>query len=334
MFTLRNKGKKQSGFTLMELLIVIAILGLLLGLIAPRLGGITAGTADNVCDTNNKGIRGMTALFLETEGSLPGGLTNMVIQTGAATGTFPVADADNTGMFQDSTFEGEDVVSSAFTQRIFPGLYTLSQADLNELRAMGVSDVHHLRGWDGTVARNMYSAPLALGDEVMMVGVQTGTSGDAELVNLASGGYGDASTSGITTMVADDGVVGNPTWIGRIVMSVSEKCDLVTTGLITASALCPTAVLNADKFTHDEFFIILPRLSSNAAEIAALIPAGTEYVSQLVDGDAADPNGEILQVAGNDAFNAGQEAWQFEVACPEGHKWPAADHENWIVVAP
>ncbi len=331
MFTLRKKSK-QSGFTLMELLIVIAILGLLLGLIAPRLGGITSSTADNVCDTNNKGIRGMTAMFIESNGRLPSNLTNMVVEN--ADGT-----AWTLASTQDSRDTAEQVISAAFTDRIFPGLYALTQDDINELAALGVNRVVKLVGSDGTVARPDYQEALAAGDNVMMSGyTNVGTPGLVALTADATAddnlGYGD---SGDGTTMESATEVGNPNWVGRIIMAVNDECELITSGLITASALCPTAVLADGMFSHEEFFIILPRLATTA-ESAAYIAAVDGLGGYVHD---VDPDNRTLAeyVDASDT-TAGklmtfdpaevQEAWQFDVSCPEGHKWPAADAENWI----
>ncbi len=327
MFTLRKKSK-QSGFTLMELLIVIAILGLLLGLIAPRLGGITASTADNVCDTNNKGIRGMTAMFQETNGRLPGNLTNMVVETAAGTGTLPSV--------QTSTTEDEEVLSASFAGRNFPGLYTLEAEDVQELTALGVNGVIQLVGHDGTNARPDFKDTLGVGDEVMMMGVNwDGTT--ATVVNTDDAAYGDLDVAGGGVIGASE--VGNPDWIGRIMMAVNDECELITSGLITASALCPTAVLADGMFSHEEFFIILPRLAHTAenTDIRAALTGSTAYADLVWNADNETTTAAVFVDSSNTAsgrllevtFDA-QEAWQFEVACPEGHKWPAADADAWV----
>ncbi len=329
MFTLRKKSK-QSGFTLMELLIVIAILGLLLGLIAPRLGGITASTADNVCDTNNKGIRGMTALFLETNGTLPSGLTNMVEYSAADTAV--LASIQNAATPYDADAgTGEEVISAAFAGRNYPGLYEISQAEFQDLAALGVTTVHNLVGWDATAAtpaaRAMHEGNLAAGSPVMMLGVGGGDT--PALVDINSADYFDAMPGATSTFGADGTIAGNPSWWGRIAMAVNDKCDLVTSGLITASALCPTAVLAEGLFSHEEFFIILPRLQGTVDRADMIALAGTIANTSWVaatEGGTAIANGELVEVA----YLEAQEAWQFEVACPEGHKWPAPDAEAWI----
>ncbi len=337
MFTLRNK-KKQSGFTLMELLIVIAILGLLLGLIAPRLGGITSGTADNVCDTNNKGIRGMTALFLEQNGSLPGGLTNLVEYSSATAATLPpVQDANEGGTagLNDET----EILSVAFTQRNFPGIYQINTAEAAELRAMGVSSVFHQKGWDASgtpTARTMFPGTLENGSFVMMNGF-SGNATTAALVDLndeathagAANLYGDAATAATSTIDTANALIGNPAWAGRIIMAVNEQCELITSGLITASALCPTAVLAADEFSHDEFFIILPRLVATVAGAVGTELATLETRWYAIDEGAAAPAADAQVI---DIDYGAQEAWQFDVSCPEGHKWPAADSDNWTTL--
>ncbi len=42
----------QKGFTLLEILVVLTIMGFLIAMVAPRLAGISGDAVDTVCDTN------------------------------------------------------------------------------------------------------------------------------------------------------------------------------------------------------------------------------------------------------------------------------------------
>jgi len=56
--------KKSSGFTLIELIIVIAILGILASVAVPRLAGFRSMAEERVCDANRKTVERMYSAFL------------------------------------------------------------------------------------------------------------------------------------------------------------------------------------------------------------------------------------------------------------------------------
>ena len=49
--------KRQTGFTLIETVIVIAIIGVLLGLIVPSASGITNSAKQTTCDANRENLK-------------------------------------------------------------------------------------------------------------------------------------------------------------------------------------------------------------------------------------------------------------------------------------
>jgi prepilin-type N-terminal cleavage/methylation domain-containing protein len=307
----RNQRKKSGGFTLMELLIVIAVLGLLLGMLIPRLGGVTDETVDTVCDSNNKGIRYFTQMFYNKEGVLPDGLTNMVTTADGA--TYALASRED----GRDTAPGAEVVADEFWSRNWPGLYELNDDEVDELEEMGITKVYDLVGWDGSDTSAMFKHPLAGGNSVMMMGVSYDGTDFAY-----SGGevdLGDAGTAG----TIDDGTltVGNPTWIGRIMMPVNDHCDLVEKGYIQASALCPGAVLNEENFSGKEYYIILPRLAASVTAISGGI--ATLDADETITFENTENNRKL------DFEFSAQAAWQFDLSCPEGHKWPDYDEESW-----
>ncbi len=331
MLNLR-RSQKQSGFTLMELLIVIAVLGLLLGMLIPRLAGITDDTVDTVCDTNNKGIRYYTQAYVNKTGSLPGGLTNLVDYANSG-GTYTyMTDPDGTAgpaspaylpSFQDDNdaSDAAEVLAEEFYTRNHPNAYMLDEDEVAELKAMGISTVYNYFGTISTTDtdRTMHKTVLAEGDYVMMMGLS------ASAVDTPAIGI-DAAVGGTTALSATSNI-GNPLWIGRIMMAVNDQCDLVKGGYIQASALCPGAVLAEDSFSHKEYIIVLPRLEATVAkcDTASLITEDAAIAFK----DAASDGTRVIE----DTFSA-QAAWEFDMSCPEGHKWPDNDEDTWVEYTP
>jgi prepilin-type N-terminal cleavage/methylation domain-containing protein len=306
MQAIRRDHKKSGGFTLMELLIVIAVLGLLLGMLIPRLGGVTDDTVDTVCDTNNKGVRYFTQLYYNKNAQLPNGLTNLV----DVTNTAPTLGVAGLPTYQDDTVAGAEALATEFTDRNWPGQYFPNQDEMEELAELGITTVYDLVGTGGG---EMLRKTLANGDAVMAMGVQSA----------------DNATAPTFTFTGSD-EVGNPHFVGRFMMAVNDRSDLVKSGMIQASALCPGAVLGQDSFSFAHYVLVLPRLEATVARFIDGVAALADTTPQ--DGVVDD---EIVFTAagGTGTFIFDFESmagWNFDMSCPEGHKWPDFDEDAWV----
>lgn len=295
----------KAGFTLMELLVVLVIMGFLLGMIVPRLGGVADSAVDTVCDSNNKGVRYYTKVFLDGKGRLPNKLTNLVaydLGSGAYVANYDddateYSFSDNSTVRMMSDFDasnGADLFAPDFIQRNGVVLHTLNDEEAKELRSLGITSVLNLRGQNRPMETTSVNAsmPVAM--------------------------CGDVTTTNLT-----DFPPGNPFWFGRILLGVGETSELVTGGYIQAAALCPGGIQQQDNVSFNNYVLVAPRLAETVERMDASIADQTLYA--LADGSA---NGEVREFT-----VSAQEKWEFDFSCPEGHKWPDADNDTWVVQA-
>ncbi len=66
-----NKRKNQKGFTLIELIVVIAILGILAAIAIPRLGGFTDTAKESAAAANEKLVNNMLSVYYADNGAYP-----------------------------------------------------------------------------------------------------------------------------------------------------------------------------------------------------------------------------------------------------------------------
>ena len=87
--------KNEKGFTLLEILVVLTIMGFLIAMVAPRLAGISGGAVDTVCDSNqNRMITYMSSYFEQTN-RFPNKLTNLVNEDTATAPNYFIPEISN-----------------------------------------------------------------------------------------------------------------------------------------------------------------------------------------------------------------------------------------------
>ena len=324
------RKKARAGFTLLEIMIVLVIMGFLVAMIAPRLSGIGDSAIDTVCDTNNRGVRYFAKMFQLEKSRLPnkpitivnadlGGTTNPLL---------PVIEDEDADT-------GAETLCHELVVRNKPYLHILSVDEADEIVGLGIKKMAVLNDLDGSV--NGHTPQAFTGRPMEMVDVQAGlpvlmigagdTDGDGAIALTESGIFADFANYntqiGSTDASLND-YHGNPYWMYRIMVGVGPDSELISEGMLQNAALCPGGIARSDNVVYNYYCLILPRLEATIDSLAT----GSPVEITVEDEGMASGAGRQLVLK----FEA-QESWEFDATCPEGHKWPDNEEDMWTLVS-
>jgi prepilin-type N-terminal cleavage/methylation domain-containing protein len=355
-----QKGHR-SGFTLIEVLVVLVIMGFLVAMVAPKLSGIVDSAVGTTSDSNQQRLRNLMNVYVNQNHALPGGLVNMVKYHtdayAAGNAAIPLGD--------DNDKTSREFLSGEMVERMKPRLHYLTTAEAAELVGMGMKNVL-------TLARVTDAAELGL------------TAGDGEIENFDEGfvrmnvatnlpvfmiGVGDSDQNGLidanefatgnlvtidaNTVVTEDSngsqslytdaALGNITGaiaasagfvrfdegrnIGRMVMGLTNKGPFVQNGLLDESGTSPSQLQRKDQYTWGNYLFVLPRLQATMDLLEDIDGDGQKGAVQLVlldaeTGTEAD-GARVLGRSPNKGFGkfTAQDVTMVTTASPEGHSW-------------
>ena len=340
-----KKVNSQKGFTLLEILVVLTIMGFLIAMVAPRLAGISGSAVDTVCDSNQNRMVTYLSSYYEQTNRFPSDLTNLVMVDGTgASATYQIPPVSN----QDPD-DGAEVLANELYSRNHFHIHYLDSIEASELKNMGIVGLFNLNDYSGvtdfttTELAGKYDNDVdldAVTDEQPSMDPVTPDSG----VGVAMVGCGNDAAAGLNWVASDtERGWGEPANFARIVLGMGTECGLITSGVISNAAHCPGGIQNADNVTYNDYILLLPRLEATAARTTAgmlgdtTTSNGAAELNAIAYDDAPDSTGyDYGTNSGNYKsrtfdITVAQEGWQFATMCPEGHMYPADDEEFWGV---
>jgi len=335
----QQEQKSQDGFTLLEILVVLTIMGFLIAMVAPRLAGISGGAVDTVCDSNQNRMVTYMSGFYEQTNRFPSKLTNIVTQT--ATDKFQVP-----AISDDDADNGPEILCSELNDRNHFRIHYLNAGEAEEMVDMGIKFVLNLNDY---TAYDDEKDPSAMGDVALASTIASDNRGAAmaktkvaEKVAVMMVGCGSTTEADAWVATDVERGLGEAEWFGRIVLGMGPECGLITSGIIGNAAHCPGGIQNADNCTYNDYNLVLPRLSATSDRMTSEDSFGTafkdlanakalkcvQYDETPKVGYKVIDNEDKLKYRVVDITEV-QETWQFATQCPEGHAYPEDDGEFW-----
>ncbi len=288
---LRNLYKNSNGFSMLELLWVIVIIGFLTAMVAPRLGGISQRSAEKINEANLKDIPKFIETYQsENNNNFPPNCINPVLAIAGGIGATPFdcIKAD----VEDRTNTSTESLSYDFDTRCNLLTHVLNLFEARELRAMGITKVLSLNNPDdfnynvGATHDNRFaSVDIANGVTVLMIGGRTTNSAGNIIPST------DFSFLGQT--------LNNPEWLYRIVVGIGPDSGIVTDEIIETAPLCPAGLKNSH-YSYNYYSIVLPRLQTTILRFGAAIPFDDDDGDGYLDFDVIDAsdttNGQIKRI--------------------------------------
>ncbi len=338
---LREKLANSEGFTLLEILVVLTIMGFLIAMVGPRLAGISDSAVDTVCDSNQNRMIGYLASYVEQTGDCPNRVTNIVMED-VTLGTYQIPRVSD-----DDPENGPETLSSELYARNHFHIHHLSAAEAQVLREHGVVTVLNLNSYDGQddaginwiggVDPDVANALVPDADR----GASMAEANVAAALGVAMTGMGvDAAGAWVASNVTERGW-GEPDWFGRISFGLGPECALITSGIIANAAHCPGGIRNADNVTYNDYNVVLGRMQETvdtydptvtAMDEDAALP-GIQLTACSYDVEPAalynmTANADHLRCRTYDLESVSG-VCDYETQCPEGHSYPEDDGEFW-----
>lgn len=279
---IRRTFAGRQGFTLLEILVVLTIMGFLIAMVAPRLANLSHEAGGTVCDTNKGRIRTYVSSFYEKFDRYPNHVTNMVMTDGTTLAAANGADAGYQIPYcsDDDPDNGPEVLAKGHNKLYKFMIHRLNQEEVDELKTLGITEVYNLNdyaaeadGLNGAAASGRSGAATD-GDRVSNWGNVTAITDQRPAmepcpleagVGVSMCGCGIATVGGteVTYVQAERGWAEEDIF-ARIAFALGPESELVSSGIVTNAAHCPGSIQGADNFSYGAYYLILPRLEATA----------------------------------------------------------------------
>ena len=314
----------QDGFTLLEIVIVLTIIGFLLAMIAPRLGNIGTSAVEKIDESNIKDLRGYVTVYQQRKNRMPNKLITAVNSKSGGQFQMPLiddSDADN----------GPETLGYEFCDRCRLQLHILNEEEADEIKRIGIRKVLVLNDYKGST-----NSEFIKDDKDSVLKPQTFAKGDEgrpmNLIDveeglgvLMVGASADSEGGRIKAVVDRDDELGNPDWLYRIVLGIGKDSSLVTEGIVQNEGTSPKGMQNADYNTFNNYCVVLPRLEATVDRIGGGEPKEIKVSDSAYDEDDEKAEQRVI------ALDKAQELWEVDVSSPLGYKWPRDSVSMWKI---
>ncbi len=326
----------QKGFTLLEILVVLTIMGFLIAMVAPRLAMVGTDAVDTVCDTNqNRTVTYLATYFQKTNGSLPNHLTNLITRDGSAATNWKVPTISD----EDPDDGIKGVLSQEFGLRNNLSIHFLNAAEVAELDGLGITDVFNLNDPEDKRSDAPFMDEDAIGTDMAVAMIGMGAADSTADLALTSGNQIEEDVA--TTSLVEYGW-GEPEKLGRIAFGLGPESDLIKSGIVSNAAHCPGGLQNSDNVSFNDYVLVVPRLAATVDRLPSTNifgGTGTKHTTTAIgymDGDLVESTTpyDLSNNAGNFMKRTvklvAQEAWEYQTQCPEGHVYPET-MDHWAI---
>ena len=311
---LREKSINScEGFSLIEMLVVLAIMGFLAALAAPRFGGITQKGVTTTSRMSMARLVDYITDDLQRDGHYPSGMIN-IVSVDSGTGTYYKP------MVSDQDPDNEpEVLGYDMDHRHRFFLHYLSAAEAAELRSMGIVHVYN------------YNSPY---DRNVTVGSPYMEQVDAGVAVLMTGG-GDADDDGTIAAAEMDSAEadrGHPDQMFRILFGLGPETSLIKDGIIANAGTCPESRMDPINYVWKWYGLLLPRLDATVARLQNDDPLGVggsgEVTAYGISGTRTTPELQTVLRRNVELYQNQHRAF-FAILDAEGATLPGDEPAGW-----
>ncbi|WP_319406551.1 type II secretion system protein [uncultured Desulfosarcina sp.] len=212
--------RNRSGFTLLEVLVVLTILGFVMAMASTRFGGITRESLATMTQQNMTDLINYITADLQRNGKYPSGMIN-IVSVDSSAGTY------HKPMVSDRNPDNEpEVLGYDMDHRYRLFLHYLNESEAAELRSLGVVNIYNYNSPnDRNVATGSpFMDKVAAGVAVLMTG-----GGDAD-------NDGTIVSAEVDTAESDRR---HPDELFRILFGLGPETSLIKNGLVLNASTCP-----------------------------------------------------------------------------------------------
>jgi len=309
--------KKEQGFTLMEMLIVVMIMGFLVAMIAPRFTDMFSGAQKTLCKKNQQTVSNALSTFVADTGSLPDNLTSIVGFDG--TNYSAPSEYNGKNATTQALTDGNDVVKK-FSMKNAMNVHILSASEASEIQDLGITTIRPFH-------QNSTTEDYYFGDETSVeagVGVLMVAAGAADATgDVAPYNYPGAGNQ--WGLEADRHLI-NPEMAYRIVLGLGPDNEMVTSGHVDQAGTSMGEAKESKPFKYVYHSVVLPRLKSTVDRLASSAP-----IAIKVEG-YDEPGGTKVKGISTITLNKVQDPTNYGLLAACGERWQERSEKNGLAV--